>query len=285
MTESQARHVRTAVTGLVAFAAALEQELLATRRAAEPGSATQWAGVPLVAHNTEFKHQQVQRLTAITAGTSPPEFAEIDHGSAAVYQRYAALPAGAVAADSWRAAGALIDGLAALPDEDLLDPARHPWLRGRMLWLQVIVRGFWHPAGHLGEYYLGHGEPEQAVGLASRAVATAAALDAPAAARGMACYNLACVQARAGPSGGRPGRPDRGRRTEPGRPGQRRSRPSTLPRSATAAGSTWQRSSTLRRTPPGAGAGANCPDMRGWRIGWSSQPTGMRNLKLTRRSG
>ena len=38
-TESQARHVRTVVTGLVGFAAALEQELLATRRAAEPGSA------------------------------------------------------------------------------------------------------------------------------------------------------------------------------------------------------------------------------------------------------
>jgi hypothetical protein len=202
-TEVQARHVRTVVTGLVGFAAGLEQELLATRRAAEPGSAECgsagcWAAAPLVAHNAEFKHQQVQRLTAIAAGTTPPDFTEIDHGSAAVYQRYAALPATAVAADSWQASGALIDGLAALPDEDLLDPARHPWLRGRMLWLQVIVRGFWHPAGHLGDYYLGHGEPEQAVGVASRAVATAAGLDAPAAARGMASYNLACVQARAG---------------------------------------------------------------------------------------
>jgi hypothetical protein len=197
-TESQARHVRTVVTGLVGFAAGLEQELLATRRAAEPGSAAHWAAAPLVAHNTEFKHQQVQRLSAIAAGTTPPEFAEIDHGSAAVYQRYTALPAGAVAAGSWHAAGGLIDGLAALPDEDLLDPARHPWLRGRMLWLQVIVRGFWHPAGHLGAYYLGHGEPEQAVSVATRAVATAAGLNAPAPARGMASYNLACVQARAG---------------------------------------------------------------------------------------
>jgi len=37
----------------------------------------------------------------------------------------------------------LIDGMWALPDEDLLDPARHPWLNGRLLWLQIIVRGFW----------------------------------------------------------------------------------------------------------------------------------------------
>jgi hypothetical protein len=197
-TQRQARHLRTVVTGLVGFAAALEQELLATRRAAEPGSAGCWAAAPLIAHNTEFRDQQVQRLTAIAAGTTPPEFAGTDHGSAAVYQRYAVPSAAEVAAGSWQTAGALIDGLAELPDEDLLDPARHPWLHGRSLWLQVIVRGFWHPAGHLGEYYLGHFEPELAVSTAARAVAAAAALDAPAAARGMASYNLACVQAGAG---------------------------------------------------------------------------------------
>jgi hypothetical protein len=197
-TQPRARHLRTVVTGLVGFAAALEQELLSTRRAAETGSASCWAAVPLVAHNTEFRDQQLQRLTAIAAGTTPPEFAETDHGSAAVYQRYAVPSAAEVAAASWHTAGALVGSLAALPDEDLLDPARHPWLRGRSLWLQVIVRGFWHPAGHVGEYYLGHGEPDLAVTAAGRAVATATALDAPAAARGMASYNLACVQARAG---------------------------------------------------------------------------------------
>jgi hypothetical protein len=52
-----------------------------------------------------------------------------------------------VAAASSETAQALIAGLGATPDEDLLDAARHPWLRGRQLWLQVIVRGFWHPAG------------------------------------------------------------------------------------------------------------------------------------------
>ena len=198
MSAAQVRHLRTVVTGLLAFAAGQEQELLAARRAPEPGSAACWAAAPLVAHNTEFKSQQVQRLAAILAGSVPPEFAEIDHGSAEVYQRYAPLSAIQVAAGSWHETGALIRGLAELPDEDLLDPARHPWLRGRALWLQVIVRGFWHPAGHVGEYYLGHGAPDRAVAIAARAVETAAALDAPAAARGMASYNLACAQARSG---------------------------------------------------------------------------------------
>ena len=60
------------------------------------------------------------------------------------------------------------------------------------------MRGFWHPTGHLGEYYLGHGRPDRAVALAAHAVVTAAYLGAPAPARGMASYNLACAQARAG---------------------------------------------------------------------------------------
>jgi tetratricopeptide (TPR) repeat protein len=190
--------LRTVVTGLLGFAAAQEQELLASGRTAEGGSAARWAAAPLVAHNTEFKQQQVQRLTAITTGTAAPEFAEIDHGSAEVYPAYAAIPADRAAQNSWAATGALIGGLAAIADEDLLDPQRHPWLRGRMLWLQIIVRGFWHPTGHLGDYYLARGQAETAVRLARRGVATAADLDAPPPATGMAWYNLACFLSRAG---------------------------------------------------------------------------------------
>jgi hypothetical protein len=191
-------HLRTVMTGLVGFAATQEQVLLAAHRVAEAGSAANWAAAPLVAHNTEFRQQQVQRLESIIGGLVPPEFGEIDHGSAAVYLGYAGTPATAVAETSWQVTGALMRALAAISDDDLLDPARNPWLRGRQLWLQVIVRGFWHPSGHLGDYYLAHGQPEEAVGLATAAVAAAGALDAPAAARGMACYNLACARARAG---------------------------------------------------------------------------------------
>lgn len=193
-----AAQLRTAVTGLLGFAAAQEQDLLATRRAPEAGTAACWAAAPLIAHNTEFKRQQLHRLESVRSGTAPAEFGETDHSSEQVYRGYAGRPADAVAQDSWRATGALIASLAGAADDDLLDPSRHPWLRGRMLWLQVIVRGFWHPTGHLGEYYLAHGEPGLAVKLAAAAVAAAADLDAPAPARGMACYNLACVQARSG---------------------------------------------------------------------------------------
>ena len=91
-----------------------------------------------------------------------------------------------------------VSNLSLISDEDLRDPARNPWLKGRQLWLQIIVRGFWHPAGHLVDYYLAHSQPDRAVALASHAAATASYLDAPAPARGMALYNLACAQSRLG---------------------------------------------------------------------------------------
>jgi len=190
--------LRSAIIGLLGFAAAEEQMLLAVAPAAEPGSPQCWAAVPLVAHNTEFKRQQVQRLQAIERGQVPPDFGEIDHASGQLYRGYSARPADAVAADSAAVAGELIAGVHAAGADDLRDPSRHPWLRGRQLWLQVIVRGFWHPAGHLGEYYLGHGQPDRAVVLAAHGVATVGYLGAPGPARGMASYNLACALARAG---------------------------------------------------------------------------------------
>ena len=77
--------LRAAVTGLIGLAATAEQELLADPRPGAGGSAEHWAAAPLVAHNTDFRRQQVQRLRAIRSGQAPPEFAEVDHASAALY--------------------------------------------------------------------------------------------------------------------------------------------------------------------------------------------------------
>jgi len=199
---SDTLHLRTAVLGLIGFAA-LEEELLlagASRSEPEQGSPACWAARPIIAHNAEFKRQQAQRLEAVQRGEVPPAFAEIQHASEEVYERYAEpnSPTEIVLAASREATHALMDGLAATSDEDLLDPARNPWLTGRKLWLQIVVRGFWHPTGHVGEYYLAHSQPERAVALQEQAVAVCVYLGAPDQARGMACYNLACAAARSG---------------------------------------------------------------------------------------
>ena len=190
--------LRSAIAGLVSFAAGQEQVLLATAPQAEAGDPACWAALPLIAHNTEFRRQQVQRLRAIRSGQAPPEFTEVDHGSASLYAELSAQPADAVSRDSWRVSGELLEELASVSPADLLEPSRNPWLRGRQLWLQLIVRGFWHPTGHLGDYYARHGQAERAMTLAEQAVTTSATLGVPDPARGMASYNLACAQAGAG---------------------------------------------------------------------------------------
>jgi len=195
------RPLRAAVAGLLSFAAAEEQALLAATPEGGAGGPDRWAAAPLVAHNNQFKTQQAERLMALRSGHVPPAFAEVDHSSPEVYRGYCALAPGDVLHECRRVSAELIDGTWALADEDLLDPARHPWLNGRLLWLQIIVRGFWHPTGHLGEYYLGHGHPERAVALQEHGLATARYLGAPAPAAGMAGYSLACALARAGRPG------------------------------------------------------------------------------------
>jgi hypothetical protein len=192
--------LRSAIIGLIGFAA-LEEELLllgTSASAPESGSPQSWAAAPLVAHNSDFRRQQVERLDAVRRGETPPTFAEVDHASEETYETFRAATVSEALDRSRLTSAALVDALVAISDDDLLEPARHSWLRGRMLWLQVAVRGFWHPSGHLGDYYIAHDEPRRALALQSQASAFADYLGAPAMVRGMADYNLACAQARCG---------------------------------------------------------------------------------------
>jgi hypothetical protein len=193
--------LRTSLVGLIGLAAVEDELLLTVARLAdarEEGSPDSWAAIPLVAHNTEFKRQQVIRLRAIRAGKTPPTFANFDHRSPEVYERYARKATGQVVNEHRRVTHALVDEIVRVSDGDLCDPERNPWLGGRQLWLQIVVRGFWHPLGHVGEYYLEHSQPERALALHTHAVATAWYLDAPPQACGVALYSLACVEARLG---------------------------------------------------------------------------------------
>jgi hypothetical protein len=172
--------LRGAIGGLVAFAAEEEAVLLA---AAAPGAAAadgpdHWAAPAAIVHNTEFKHQQVQRLQAVLSGTTPPAFGDIDHASAQVYQRYAGQPAGAVAAASRRVTDELIGALPAIPDEDLTDPRRNSWLGGRQLWLQIIVRVSGTRSG-ISASTTSRTASRSAASRCTRAVETAGRLAAP----------------------------------------------------------------------------------------------------------
>jgi hypothetical protein len=54
----------------------------------------------------------------------------------------------------------------------------------------AVVRGFWHPTGHVADYYLGHSRPGRAVGLQQHMLATTRYLDAPNQVAGRGCVQF-----------------------------------------------------------------------------------------------
>lgn len=191
--------LRETLAGLVSFAAAEEAILLTHVPFREDtGDAGSWAVRPTIAHNSEFRDEQVKRLIAIREGSEPPEFPRVDHASPDTYRRYAEVDDETAWELSRMTSAALIDETRRCSDADLLDPSRNPWLRGRHLWLQILVRGFWHPIGHVGDYFARRGQDARALALHAHALATAQYLGAPPMAVGMARFSLACAQAVAG---------------------------------------------------------------------------------------
>lgn len=190
--------LRATLTGLIASAAAEEETLLAGADGGDAGSPTNWAAAPTVVHNSEFRDEQVQRLAALRNGTEQPEFPRAEHDSPELYDRLCGHDVTSAIRLARGTSAALIDEVRLCAPEDLLDPSRNAWLQGRHLWLQIIVRGFWHPLGHVGDYYFDRGDGERALALHQHACATTEYLNAPAMARGMARYSLAATQAALG---------------------------------------------------------------------------------------
>ncbi len=193
------RTLRAAIVGLIRLAAMEDELLLLSASDRDDVSDSQrWAPVPTVAHNTHFKREQVTRLEAVLHRETPPEFTAVDHTSEATYRAFAALSRALIASTSRQTTDDLVDLLLRVGDDDLVDPSRHDWLRGRPLWLQVIVRGFWHPLGHVGDWYVANGMTERGVALRRDAVAFTEYLHAPAESQGMAWFSLACTYAALG---------------------------------------------------------------------------------------
>lgn len=138
------------------------------------------------------------RLGAVLDGTTPPTFPPIDHHSPGYYAECGRPPLEVVARESRATSAALLAAVRAVSDADLLDPLRHPWLGGRQLALQLVVRGFWHPLGHLGDHFIDNGRAEAAYVLHQAAITEASRPGVTAMMRGMAYYSLGCAQARSG---------------------------------------------------------------------------------------
>ncbi len=176
-----------------------EQRLSAAERTRE-GTPTQWSAKAVLAHIAEFRAEQIVRLEAARDGAEPPEFPLRDHADQALYA--------ANAARSWEDVGAAAEHTSArlaeltetLDDHVLFTAGVFPWLRGRALWAQVLVRGVWHPSAHLHQYLAERGHFERVVELQESVLDAATRVGIPNSPGGrpFALYNLACARSLVG---------------------------------------------------------------------------------------
>ena len=194
--------LRSSVIALLAYARDQEESFLRDLTAAERdlvGGPDHPAAKVLLAHITEFKRQQVQKVAAAASGESPPRLEAVEPSDPVEYARLALRYWQQVEIEAARVFSALAAEVERLSDEELRDPHRFPWLNGRPLCRQVLGRGLWHPLTHLSDYDLARGEKARP---ARRHEMLAALVDrlafVPVSGDGMSCYNLACAFAEAG---------------------------------------------------------------------------------------
>lgn len=141
--------------GLAAFAGAEDEVLLDAAPIAEDANAQLWSAAALPAHLTGFGQQQLQRPEAAAERRVPPELGEIDHGSEVPWRAYGSRPAGEMLAESRHATRRLVEQVAE-PRRRTCPVPPQTLARGPAALARVVVRGFWHPTGHIASH-LGRG--------------------------------------------------------------------------------------------------------------------------------
>ena len=164
------------------------------------GSPMRWSAKATLAHIADFKADQIVRLEAVRTGVEPPELLLRDHSDPELYTDYAARDWNRVGVDGERTATDLREHVQELDAAVLCTPGAFPWLRGRALWAQVLVRGVWHPSAHLHQYLAERGHFERVVELQESLLgaATSAGIPDLPGGRPFALYNLACARSLCG---------------------------------------------------------------------------------------
>jgi DinB superfamily len=196
--------LKSTVIGLLHHGRDDEKELLQELSSAErdrEGSPGDPSAKVLLAHITEFKQQQVQKVAAAASRTLPPRLKALEPSDSAVYARLDAQSWQEVEADSERVGADLIREVERLSDDVLRDPHRFPWLNGRPLCRQVLGRGLWHPLTHLRGYYLQRGQETRWASLQQKLSAAVVRWEfVPERGDGMSSYNVGCAFAAVGES-------------------------------------------------------------------------------------
>ncbi len=164
----------------------------------ERGSPEQWAPKDELAHIGAWKAITAEVLAAAQAGESYTFHNDLDAKNEELYHQYDHLSWGSVLDTLHRHAEQLIARVDAMPEADLADANRFPWLAGRSLWSRALHNGFYHPLWHLALMVAGRGQHQRGRLLMVEVTRRMLALDESQRWQDQFRYNMACYHALAG---------------------------------------------------------------------------------------
>jgi hypothetical protein len=162
------------------------------------GSSDNWAIKDVIVHNSVWKVIMSERFIASMSGSNPRSYDDYDAENEKIYQRHRE--------DSWEsvvkfqegAYSQLVEQVELAAEDDLVDPDRFAWLKGRSLLKQTFHNGYFHPLWHLALLIIERGEGEPGFQMMEEVTRISLTLDESPTWQGQSLYNLACFYALSG---------------------------------------------------------------------------------------
>ena len=171
---------------------------LTEEQRARTGTMEHWAPRDHLAHVSAWRRHLADRLAAAARAETPPDTRDFDRLNVAIFQGAQGQTWDAVVTEAGESHQAVLERLATIPEDDLDDMFRFPWLEGAPLWQSVLGNGYWHVQEHLVKLAFSCGDADRATGIQVALTEYVDRLDLPDSIRGIARYNLACLYATTG---------------------------------------------------------------------------------------
>ena len=162
------------------------------------GSLDSWAIKDVIVHNSTWKVIMSERFIASMSGSNPRSYDDYDAENEKIYQRHREDNWESVARFQEEAYRQLVEQVELAAEDDLVDPDRFAWLKGRSLLKQTFHNGYFHPLWHLALLIIERGEGERGFQMMEEVTRISLTLDESPSWQGQSLYNLACFYVLSG---------------------------------------------------------------------------------------
>ena len=192
------KHKVLTVLGLGHEAVQAFQEGLSEGARRACGTYERWCAKDVLAHIAFWQEHRARSINAVKTGESVPPVGDDEVANAACFAEHQQQSWEEMGAYAERVHRALVQAVQGVDELALMDAAYVPGPQHRPLWEMIVNTAYLHPASHLAQYYVEHGQLEAAVEVQRAASDALAGLEDSGEWKGLLRYNLACVYALAG---------------------------------------------------------------------------------------